>query len=242
MSASLSPATDFILIHGACHGAWCWTPLIRELEARKARGFACDLPGHGDDRTPRKLVTRQSYIDSVTGFAANLPARRLVLVGHSLAGIILPDIFAALPERIAEVVYLAALVPEPGEQAIDLVPESRRTRYRELTGASDRLEMSVDFETAHRLFLNGCDEAQARRYFDQLTPQPLLVYFEPVGSRAFSCPVRYIVCRQDQTLSPELCLSWAGRLGVKAQFIDSGHDAMLLDPGGLADLLLKRAG
>jgi hypothetical protein len=36
--------TTYALIHGAWHGAWCWEPLIPELERRGHRAVAVDLP------------------------------------------------------------------------------------------------------------------------------------------------------------------------------------------------------
>ena len=36
--------TQFLLVHGAFHGAWCWQKLVAELEKRGHRAKAIDLP------------------------------------------------------------------------------------------------------------------------------------------------------------------------------------------------------
>ena len=36
----------FLLIHGSCHGAWCWRDLLPELAARGHEARAIDLPFH----------------------------------------------------------------------------------------------------------------------------------------------------------------------------------------------------
>ena len=36
--------TTFALVHGAWHGAWCWEPVMAELERRGHRAVAVDLP------------------------------------------------------------------------------------------------------------------------------------------------------------------------------------------------------
>jgi pimeloyl-ACP methyl ester carboxylesterase len=75
----------FVLIHGGCHGAWCWYKIIPRLEQLGHRVIAPDLPSHGRDKTPVSTVTLQSYVDAV---CAILDAQRepVVLVGHSMGG------------------------------------------------------------------------------------------------------------------------------------------------------------
>ena len=52
--------SDFLLIHGSCHGAWCWDDLIPELEALGHTARAIDLPSHGADKTPVAEVSLDS--------------------------------------------------------------------------------------------------------------------------------------------------------------------------------------
>ena len=57
----------FVLIHGACHGAWCWEKLVPLLEARGHKVVAPDLPGSGEDRTtPVSAVTLSAYVNAVS--------------------------------------------------------------------------------------------------------------------------------------------------------------------------------
>lgn len=56
---------DFLLIHGAWHGAWCWREVAARLEVRGHTATAIDLPGHGEDRSPPESVTLQNYVTCV---------------------------------------------------------------------------------------------------------------------------------------------------------------------------------
>jgi pimeloyl-ACP methyl ester carboxylesterase len=38
---------EFVLVHGAAHGAWCWDDVARRLESKGHRVVTLDLPGHG---------------------------------------------------------------------------------------------------------------------------------------------------------------------------------------------------
>ncbi len=235
--------TDFLLIHGGCHGAWCWERLILALAALGHRGFALDLPGAGDDPTPRDQVTVEACLDAVDRFVAELVETRglgdFVLVGHSIHGMLIPGIALRHPGRVRKVVFLAALVLDCGERAIDFIPEARRPSYFEKAAATGDNTLSVGFEDAWRRFFTGLPEAEARACYSRLTPQPLGVYLEPakVSARDLDLPKRYVVCLRDVTFSPELCRRLGAKLGGSVVEIDAGHGPMLTHPAELARLL-----
>ena len=72
--------TTFALIHGAWHEAWCWEPLIPELERRGHRAVAVDLPG--DDPSAATMDNARLIADSLADVGDDV-----VVVGHSLGGI-----------------------------------------------------------------------------------------------------------------------------------------------------------
>lgn len=232
---------DFLLIHGGSHGAWCWEGVIRELERRGCKGHSLDLPGAGDDTTPRASVTFKSYVSAVNDFIESKHLDSFVLIGHSLAGIILPDIVAVNREKIREVVLIAAYALDRGERAIDLVAPSRTPEYYRLAQASPELSIMLPYHIARRRFFSDLGEAEARAGYGKLTPQPLAPYLEPVQYEAHSISSlsRYIICRNDQNLPYELCRRFAEKFGGRIEEIDAGHDVMLSKPAELAALLIK---
>jgi pimeloyl-ACP methyl ester carboxylesterase len=164
-----------------------------------------------------------------------------VLVGHSLAGILLPDIVAANRERIREVVFIAAFVLEQGERAIDLIAPARIPEYYRVAEASSEHSIMLDYHTARQRFFSDLNDSEARTAFSKLTPQPLAPYLEPVhhGASSISSISRYIICRNDQNLPFDLCRRFAKKLGGAIEEIDGGHDVMLSRPIELATLLTK---
>src|SRR5580693_1449334 len=91
--------TQFLLVHGAFHGAWCWRKTVAELEKRGHRAKAIDLPGQGDDQTPLADVTLDTMVDKIIAEMADLPGKA-VLVGHSLGGIPITATGEKAPEHI----------------------------------------------------------------------------------------------------------------------------------------------
>ena len=105
--------STFVLIHGGCHGAWCWYKVVPALEKKGHSVIAPDLPSHGRDKTPVYAVTFQAYVDTVCDI---LDAGRnpVVLVGHSMGGGIIKEAAEYRPDKIKTLVYLTALLRPMG--------------------------------------------------------------------------------------------------------------------------------
>src|SRR6059058_5082887 len=102
--------TTFALVHGAFHGAWCWDSVRPELESHGHRTIAMDLPC--DDPEAGNARCAEVVTDAIRDAGDDL-----ILVGHSLAGLAVPLVAAALP--IWRMVFLNAFIPIPGRPFTD---------------------------------------------------------------------------------------------------------------------------
>ena len=108
--------TDFVLVHGAWHGAWCWRKLLPLLREKGHRAFAVSLTGLGDRAHQLNPDIRLStHIDDVIAVIESEELTDLILVGHSYGGLLATGVADRLPERIRRLVYLDAIVPHSGE-------------------------------------------------------------------------------------------------------------------------------
>ena len=108
--------SDFLLVHGSCHGAWAFDRLIPELEALGHTARAIDLPSHGEDKTPPREVTLEGYAKAI--FAAiDAPT---IVVGHSMAGYPLTLAADMAPEKFRRLIYLCAYVPMAGKSLAEM--------------------------------------------------------------------------------------------------------------------------
>lgn len=233
--------SNFLLIHGGSHGAWCWEKLIRELHYKGHKAFALDLPGHGLDTTCRNAVNRDAYIAAVTGYIDKLQLVELTLVGHSLAGIILPDLASQRFAQIKNIIFLAALVLKKGEIALDLIPSERRINYIEMAQKSSDNTFTVAKEVARKRFFNDLSDEEADFYYSKLTPQPLDPYLDNATIDPYfkGQKIRYFICKDDMALPKNVCASCAEKLSIIPELINTGHDPMLSAPKLLADLLVS---
>ncbi|KAF5779371.1 putative polyneuridine-aldehyde esterase [Helianthus annuus] len=104
----------FVLVHGACHGAWCWFKLKPLLEAAGHRVSAFDLSASGTNTEVIQHVTTLSdYTKPLLEFMAAVPPEeKVVLVGHSLGGMNIALAMEKFPEKVSVAVFLAAFMPD----------------------------------------------------------------------------------------------------------------------------------
>jgi len=230
----------YLLLHGAMRGAWLWDRLIPLLEKGGATVIAYDLPGHGKRATEREGVNMSAYINDVVSYIKKQDLSDLILVGHSMSGIIISKVAEEVPERIRHLVYLAAVFPQDGDALIDLLTKERQESLRKLEGKAT--ELFGPLEALRPNYFTDQEGADKEFYLKQLTPQPLAVFFKKISLKRFSdlkIPRTYLMGLRDKALPLDLTRGFAERLGVKPLELDAGHDMMVARPQEVAEALLR---
>ncbi|HEX5825869.1 MAG TPA: alpha/beta hydrolase [Candidatus Limnocylindrales bacterium] len=232
---------DIALVHGSYHGAWCWDFLTPELERLGHRVITVDLP------ISDPSLGAADYAKTVA--KALPPDSEPLLVGHSMAGLVIPLVAAQRP--VARLVFLAAFLPVPGKsagdqratEAIDGRVPPRTTEWNDL---GDDVWM-VGPNTATELFFHDAPAAVARWATKRLRPQSYRVLNEITPLEKWpDVDSRSIVCRDDRALNPDWVRTAAReRLGVQAIELGGAHSPFLTRPAELAqvlDSLVPKAG
>jgi len=112
---------DIILIPGLWLTAHSWDSLVPPLEAAGHRPHPLTLPGMESVDADRSSVTRHHHVDAVVAAIDAVPDGRVLLVGHSMGGVLAWAAADARLDRVAGVVFLAS---EPGipEQSESMFP------------------------------------------------------------------------------------------------------------------------
>lgn len=235
----------YLLIHGNRHGKWAWTQVVDLLQWDGHDVHAIDLPGHGDDATPRHTVTLQHIRKAVLNYVNHRQLEHIILVGHSSGGMVLAAIANDLEERLTAMVFVAAIVPRTGESQLSDMPHQQQEAYRQLANSRPDYSIPVSYKAARERYFNDLSAMAAQTYFQKLTPEPFGVMESIVthgGWEGIDVPTAYVICTKDQALSSELCHRYAQRLNNPSIFeVEAGHDAMLSQPQQLVKILEKVA-
>ncbi|CAO2172667.1 unnamed protein product [Urochloa humidicola] len=111
MEGSVSGKKHFVLVHGLCHGAWCWYKVATVLESAGHRVTAVDLAAAGAH--PARLDEVRSFEEYSRPLLDAV--ERVVLVGHSHGGLSLALAMERYPDKVATAVFVAAAMPCVGK-------------------------------------------------------------------------------------------------------------------------------
>ena len=222
--------SDFLLVHGGFHGAWCWDLLIPELKALGHTAEAVDLPieqvGAGPDR----------YAADVAAHLATMQ-RPVWLVGHSMGGIVIPRVRPL--EGIACLIYLC-----PGLPARNAEEHEENLAAFE-SGLTDIFNIDDD-----GMITMSVEDAVARIYSH--TPATLLEWAIPRMRRQWvggivtqltpfegypDLPRHVILAEEDRILAlPRIAAIARKRLGVEPITLPGDHSPHVSRPRDLATL------
>ena len=231
----------FVLVHGTGHGGWCWKRVAPLLRAAGSEVYTPTLTGLGDRSHLLDCgVDLTTHVTDVASLLFYEDLSDVVLVGHSYAGMVISGVAAMVPERLGLLVYLDAYVPDEGQSESDMWPPEMRAEIEADEAAGRGLRPPP---TPAQMGIT--DPALADWVRARITPHPMATYTRPapVGdARSDAIPRAYIHCTSGPMSSVfgPLANKVKGR-GWDVREIATGHDAMLIEPSAVAELLLELA-
>lgn len=232
---------NFVLVHGAWHGGWCWNRVKPILEAKGAGVTAPTLTGLGERRhLIRREIDLETHVADIINHIDNEGLTNVVLVGHSYGGF--PATLAAThrADVVTHLVLLDAFFPMPGETVLDHAGPKIAGEYNAKAAAD--MSWNIPVLPSAVFGLAGDD---ARWVDGLLTAHPIATYTQAARYEIDGLPTQrsYIKCT-NSTVGAVLDRSL---LHVRAdkQFnyreITAGHDVMVDHPLLLAETLFRLA-
>jgi pimeloyl-ACP methyl ester carboxylesterase len=227
----------FVLIHGGGLDTWVWERMIPLLDY-PALAVRRAAPGNNLNRLTITDSAKyiQSQIES-TGF------QRVILVAHSIGGVLAPVVATLLPQRVAHIVFIGANIPPEGESAISIFSPSQRFGIamwlRLMAWKISFMNKAVE-EDMRKTLCNDMDEETVQQVLaGGKHSEPPAIFYEPVSRLQMpSVPCTYIKLLQDQgLLPPSKQEEMAANIGAQVLTLNTGHTAMLSRPHELAKLL-----
>ncbi len=244
--------SEFVLVHGAWHGGWCWQTIAPALVRAGHRVLVMTLTGVGErSHMLAPSINLDTHLQDVLMAIAAEEFKRPVLVGHSYGGMVITGVAdrlmaahehnAALPS-VKELVYLDAILPLSGESWSST--QLQETRTSRIAGANAHPLKGIPPPDASAFGLKDEDAAWVNR---QQRPQPLGTYVQGLNfsvERVAKIPRQFIDCVAPASpgIGPSRLRArdpnfWGG--GWQVSELQTGHDAMVSAPQALIEALLR---
>lgn len=234
--------TTYLLVHGAWHSGQCWERVVPLLASAGHRVLAPSLTGHGEKA---HLLSREvgldTHVDDIVGLITEEDLTDVVLVGHSYAGLVISSAANQVPDRIARLVYLDAMVPEDGESAADVQPMTQvLIDHATKSEPGWRVPPLPEMPPPAGLF-GVTDPADVAWLRTMLSDQSVRCLQQPVrldNPAVNTIPRTHIHCVAGV---PEGIVRRSVPAAQPVWELATGHDCMITMPTELANLLLKLA-
>ena len=217
----------FVLIHGGGDVGWYWHLVDPVLRERGHDVVAPDLPC-GDD-----TATLLDYADTVVEAVGE--RRDLIVVAQSYGGFTAPLVADRLPVEV--LVFVAAMVPAPGERPADWW---ENTGYRQAVEEQARRDGGLTgSDDPFVAFYHDVPRALAEEALSKERPESDAAYHSPWPLDSLpAVPTRFVVCTEDRFFpAPFMRRMAAERLGVVPDEIPAGHCVALSHPHHLGNVL-----
>jgi pimeloyl-ACP methyl ester carboxylesterase len=218
---------SIVFVHGLWADGSCFSKLIPTLQAE----------GHEVLSTQNCLDTLQGDVAAATRSLGRVSSPA-ILVGHSYGGTVITA--AGTDDRVAGLVYIAALAPDESETSQSLQSKFPTTDvFGHIEIADGRIWLRPD---GIECFAGDLPEQeQMLVWATQGVPAPDLFDQKLAGTAWKSKPSWYIVAKNDRTVHPELERFVAKRMGATTYEVESSHVPMLSNPKLVLDVIRTAA-
>jgi pimeloyl-ACP methyl ester carboxylesterase len=233
----------YVLVHGAWQAPYVWNAVRNDLESKGNKVIVVELPGHGSDKSATHTLNMDVYRDKVVDAITAVP-EKVILVGHSMGGMVISAVAEKIPGRISKLVYVGAFLPANGQALTDLAfsdPDSKLGPL--LIESPDKLTLDVKADSLTYLFINDGSAAAKQQVLDNYRAEPAIPLVSAVSLTAekFGTVNKvYIKTLQDIVIAPALQDKMIAAASIKTVYsVNTSHSPFLSQPKEVSALLLK---
>lgn len=233
----------YVLVHGAWQAPYVWEAVRNDLVEKGNKVIVVELPGHGSDHTPAHTLTLDVYRDKVIEAIANLD-EQVILVGHSMGGMVVTAVAEQVPSKISKLVYIGAFVPASGQSLGELANADPHSKLGPLlTQSADKLTLDVNRDSLTYLFINDGTSIAKQQVLDNYRPEPAIPFGDKVAltKEGFGSVEKvYIKTLQDIVIAPDFQDRMIAGAGIKTTYsVNTSHSPFLARPQDVSALLLR---
>jgi len=213
------------------HGIWAdGSSFDKVIPPLQAEGYEVFAAQYGLDTAVEDVAATVRTLGRVSS--------PTILVGHSYGGSVITA--AGTDDRVAGLVYIAALAPDADETSQSLQDKFPATEiFAHIEVADGRIWM---LPSGIGYFAGDLPEQEQKLVWaTQGVPDAGLFNQKLPGTAWRTKPSWYVVANNDRTVNPELERFVAQRMGAHTYDVDSSHVAMLSHPDFVLDVIRDAA-
>lgn len=241
---NLNPVSStYVLVHGAWQAPYVWNEVRSNLASKGNKVIVVELPGHGNDQTAPHIISLDLYRDKVIE-AISKTDGRIILVGHSMAGMVISHVAEKIPSRISRLVYIGAFLPSTGQSLTDLANTDPDAKLGpSLVPSADQLTVDIKRENLADLFIRDGSPAAMNKVLMNYRAEPAIPLINKVvlTSENFGSVEKvYIKTMQDIVISPGLQDRMINDAGIKRVYeVNTSHSPFLSQPKTISEMLIS---
>lgn len=238
-------SSTYVLVHGAWQAPYVWDAVRAQLEERGNKVIIVELPAHGADQTATHSVSLDVYRDKVIEATAGENGK-LILVGHSMGGMVISAVAEKIPSRISKLVYIGAFLPSNGQALTDLAETDPGSKLGPLlVRSADQLTLDIVRDSLTDLFIKDGTPAVKDLVRSNYRAEPSIPFINKVtlSKENFGSVEKvYIRTLQDIVISPALQDRMIASADIALVYsLNTSHSPFLVQPEKLADMLVDLA-
>jgi len=235
----------YVLVHGAWQAPYVWDEVRSELEQRGNKVIIVELPGHGNDQTATHMLNLDVYRDKVIQAIPD-ETNKVILVGHSMAGMVISAVGEKIPSRVIKLVYVGAFLPTNGQALTDLAESDPGSKLGPLlVRSADQLTLDIVRDSLAYLFINDGSTSTKNLVVKNYRAEPSIPFINKVSltkENFGSIEKVYVKTLQDMVISPVLQDRMLATAGIQLVYsMNTSHSPFLVEPKKLAEILVDLA-
>ena len=232
--------TQFVLVHGAWHGGWCWKKVASLLRRNGHQVHTPTLTGLGDRyHLTSPEIGLETHVLDIVNYLKFEDLSGITMVGHSYGGAVITAAADRAPEYIDHLIYVDAPVLNDGQSMWDFFEPKVKDWYRELLRQSEVDWLIPVPKDLHALGITSAKDVEWM--VKRLVPHPLRSFVDPVNVKPRERQQRnsFVYCDRPGSSYTALAKTLSHEPSWKYVEIAAGHDVMVTEPNELTRLLIQ---
>ncbi|WP_435923104.1 alpha/beta fold hydrolase [Paenibacillus sp. DYY-L-2] len=232
MNKQSSEKIGFVFVHGAGLKGQIWSNVVEGFD------YPCllaEFPQREGSFDARSGLSLEDYVTYLKRQIDEWGTHKIVIVAHSLGGVLAPRLASLLSDRLAGVIAVGAAIPKNGGSFLSALPFPQRLLMSLIMRAAGTKPPESSLRTG---LCNDLSPDQTAEIIKGFTPEAVRVYTDRIDVPVPDVPKLYVKLNKDQEFSQTLQEKMIANFAPQTvRSLDTGHLPMISNPEGLKSIL-----